>query len=344
MKQSIKNILATAAIARGKRRRTPVEELELRHRNDNVTGFNDSSYFAGISPDGFSFVTRQSFRTGKPNENWLKVDVPGDGVWGFENREMEEGPGFKQGALEWKCVVPGKVWQIAFKGMLQQEGNKEDITLDLKWEEVSPIVDFDKMGTNPGQVAGQVAKEKWSRDYFQRLGELRQVHYEQAGRITGIITWKGVSRQVNLTGVRDHSYGARQWEDWDRHLWYLGVLEDGRFFNFSMVRYIFVKDLQAGFLVDNSIRQTIDSIPLFDNMHWDVLMPKEVVFPVIEHKDGIEKLLQTNMKVFFPFVMDDVYYIRQAKAEFDYNGVRGMGIAEMGINMKKYDIEIGSTC
>ncbi len=344
MRQHIKNILATALINRGKKRRIPVEELEMRHHRNDVPGFNDSSYFAGLSPDGFSFVTRQSFRTGKPDENWLKVDVPGEGVWGFENRAMEEGAGFRQGALEWKCIKPGKTWKIYFKGAVKQAGEDRQIEMDLMWEAASQIVDFDRMATNPGHVALQVAREKWSRRYFKRLGELRQVHYEQAGSITGVIKWDGIAHQVDLRGVRDHSYGARQWEDWDRHFWYLGLLEDGRFFNFSMVRYDFVKDLQAGFIVGEKEQLTIDRLPYFDDLDWKEMLPKFLSLPVSEQKDLPEKTLRVNMKAFFPFVMDDIYYIRQAKAEFEYDGIPGLGIAEMGVNLNKYEIEISHTC
>lgn len=344
MIQSFKNLLATAMVARGKQRKLPVEALEVRHQNTDVPGFNDSSYFAGISNRGFSFVSRQSFREGRPNENWLKVDVPDEGVWGFENRFMEEGHGFKQGSLEWKCLEPGQTWAIFYIGLIQKDQLEEQVIIDLKWRATSPIVNFDKVGTNPGQVGKQIAREKWTREYFKRLGELQQVHYEQAGQITGTITWRGVEHKVELTGVRDHSYGARQWQDWDRHLWYLGVLEDGRFFNFSLVRYDFVKDLQAGFMVNNTVQQTIYSMPSFDEMQWGSLMPKEVFFPVVEQKGTYKKQLHVNMRSFFPFLMDDVYYIRQAKAEFIFDGIRGIGIAEMGINLNKYDIEISHTC
>ncbi len=343
MKQRIKNILATALITRGKGRHIPVEVLETRHQREGIPGFNDSSYFAGLSEQGFSFVARQSFRTDRPHENWLKVDVPGEGVWGFENRKMEEGTGFRQGTLEWKCESPGKIWKIYFKGLLEQDGKEREIELNLTWQATSPIVDFDKSGTNPGRVALQVAKEKWNRRFFRRLGELRQVHYEQAGKISGTITWNGKIHEVKLTGVRDHSYGARQWEDWDRHFWYLGVLEDGRFFNFSMIRYDFVKDLQAGFLVDSRGPQTIAGLPFFDDLEWDEILPREVSLPVAEHKTGPDKRLEVKMKTFFPFVMDEVYYIRQARADFVYDGIRGLGIAEMGVNIEKYGIEIGHT-
>jgi len=37
------------------------------------------------------------------------------------------------------------------------------------------------------------------------------------------------------------------------------------------------------------------------------------------------------------------YYLRQAEAEFEYDGVKGVGIAEMGVNLKNYDIDLDFT-
>jgi len=50
-----------------------------------------------------------------------------------------------------------------------------------------------------------------------------------------------------------------------------------------------------------------------------------------------------EMKHFLPFHMDKNYYLRQAKADFTYDGVKGVGIVEMGINLNKYDIDVRTT-
>ncbi len=72
-------------------------------------------------------------------------------------------------------------------------------------------------------------------------------------------------------------------------------------------------------------------------------MPKKLAFDVQEVKGGPVKNLSLNMLNFFPFHMDEVYYLRQAEAEFEYDGVKGVGIAEMGINLNKYDVDVKST-
>jgi hypothetical protein len=120
-------------------------------------------------------------------------------------------------------------------------------------------------------------------------------------------------------------------------------LEDGRFFNFSLISYNFVKNLQAAFIYEFDHYKTIYRIPDFMELPFDELMPKKISFDVLEEKHGIAKHLSINMLNFFPFTMDGVYYIRDAEAEFEYDGVKGIGIAEMGIDPNAYDIDIRST-
>jgi hypothetical protein len=344
MRQLFKNILAVYMTKRGKKREFTYEELEVKHVDTSKKAFNDSSYFAGISEEGFAFVTRQAFRVDKPNENWMMLSVPGEGVWGFENRDLPEGEGFKQGELEYLCVKPGEKWKIKFNGMLPRGKKEEAVKLDVNWTAAAPIVIFDKVGTTALQVGKQIAKEEWNKDYFRKLRELDQVHYEQAGKMTGSIEWKGKKHKLNFVGVRDHSWGVRNWEDWDKHFWLLGLLEDGRFFNFSLISYSFVKNLQAAFIYnDKQEYTTIYKIPNFEELNLKPMLPKKLSFKVQETKGGPFKEVNVDMNAIFPFFMDKDYYLRQAEAEFEYDGVKGVGIAEMGVNLKNYDIDLDST-
>ena len=79
MKQFLKNFRALRLVKSGKKKVLNVEELESKHQEAAIAHFNDSIYFAGLSDEGISFVTRMSFRNKKLNENWLKVHIPGEG-------------------------------------------------------------------------------------------------------------------------------------------------------------------------------------------------------------------------------------------------------------------------
>ena len=64
-------MLSVYMTSRGKKHEFTNEELDVKYANPKIPSFNDSSYFAGISKEGFSFVTWQSFSVDKPNENWM---------------------------------------------------------------------------------------------------------------------------------------------------------------------------------------------------------------------------------------------------------------------------------
>ncbi len=336
----MKLFLARQMVKRKRVRQLSVNELETLHLQPETPGFNDSSYFAGWEKEGFALVTRQAFRSDKPNENWLKLLIPGEGVWGFENLNLPAGEGFRQGTLAYECLVPGKQWILRYTGAVYQKKRKENIILDLTWTSTSAVIDFDKKGVNPEQTAREIARQPWNKTFFHKLQEIRKTHYEQAGKITGTITWGGRSFPVNMNGIRDHSFGKREWNHWQRHIWFLGILEDGRFFNISVIDYDFITGLKAGYLVNGEHTITFYKTHGLDEAGYTYPLPEALEFTLQERKDSPEILLKTKMIRFFPFVMDGVYYIRQSLAEFTYNGVRGMGIAEMGVNIKKYGMDI----
>ncbi len=336
MKKALKEFLAKRMVGRKRSRQPPVDELERLHLQPGTPGFNDSIYFAGWQQDGLAFVTRQAFRSDKPNENWLKVHLPEEGVWGFENLPLPAGKGFVQGPLRYHTITPGKAWELTYEGPVFREGKEERLRLEVRWEGIFPIIDFDREGALLDVTARRIAAEPWNREFFRKLRELHKVHYEQTGRVTGRVEFRGKEYRLEGEGVRDHSFGRRNWQDWERHIWFLGVLDDGRCFNVSIIDYAFIKDLQAGYLGTPRRIETLEKIATFGDLSLENPLPTQLDIPVTLHRGEKAQLLSTHMTAFFPFVMDGTYHIRQALAHFSFDGVHGMGIAEMGINLEKY--------
>ncbi len=256
---------------------------------------------------------------------------------------MPEGDGFVQGDLKWICTEPGKTWKLEYKGLISNGDQEENVKIDLTWKAISPIVNFDKIGTNPSRVGKQIAKEKWNTTYFKKLHEIKQVHYEQGGMIAGTIEWKGEKHSVDLKGIRDHSWGVRNWEDWDRHFWLLGILDDGSFFNISQISYSFVKNLIASFIFNGEKFTTIKEVSIFEDIDIKNLLPDELKFTVKKDMKSPAISVEIKMLELFPFIMDDIYYIREAKAEFTFDGKKGIGVAELGVNLKNHDVDVSTT-
>jgi len=335
MKQFLKNFRALRLVKSGSSKTLTLEELESRHKETTISHFNDSIYFAGISEEGMTFVTRMSFRNKKLNENWLKIHIPGEGVWGFENRGMIEGEDFEQGKLKYVCEKPGKIWRITFEGPVFQGKKYYQISLDLKWKSSSVLVNFEDNGVSSDQLAFQVAKQEWNWWFTKQLKALFRGHYEQAGEIKGTITWKRKKYKVQMNAIRYHSFGRNNWKEWERHFWFSGMLEDGRFIHSGIVDYDIVGDLKSGFSSGKETITTFVKTPGFAQLIFSKKSSSDLSFQVKESAGEGEKSVQINMLEFFPFTMDEVYSIRQAKASFEYDGVKGFGIVEMGLKVKK---------
>ncbi len=314
-------------------------DLESMHPNPFIRNYNESIYFACLGHDSVSVIARLSFRTGKYNENWLMVHMPGQGTWGFEDRELIQGRGFKQGTLQFQCVEPGSLWRIQYGGSVDKEDDEQDISLDIQWTASSPIADFSEIGTFPKRLAEQIASESWTLEFFHRLKNLSAVHYEQGGTITGKILFNGEQIDLHGVGIRDHSYGMRDWADFKRHFWCVGVLEDGRFFNFSIADYHFISDLKASFIVDGDSFITPFYSPGFAdlNLGSDPL-PMELEFYVTPEQDSEPILFKVHMDELFHFRMDrGKYLIREARSSCSYGDTKGICIVEMGVDPKSHE-------
>ncbi len=316
-------------------------DLESMHPNPFVPDHNESIYFACLGHDHVSLISRMAFRTGKHNENWLMVHVPGEGTWGFEDRVLLQGKGFKQGQLEFKCVEPGKNWRLTYDGTVTKDQAREHVSVDVQWIATTPIADFSKVGTFPGRLAELIGEQAWSLEFFRRLKNLSAVHYEQGGRVEGKITFKGRQIPIVGAGLRDHSYGVRNWSDFRRHLWCVGMLEDGRFFNFSMADYYFLSGLKASFMLSEGVYLTPHEAPGFDDLKLGSdPLPGHMEFFVIPKPGDAPVRFSVDMEEFFYFHMDKGdYLIREARSSCNYGGTKGVCIAEMGIDPKSHEID-----
>jgi len=331
MKQFLKNFRALRFVKSARSKAVSIEEMETKHQQPTITDFSDSIYFSGISTEGITFVTRMSFRNKKLNENWLKIHIPGEGVWGFENRGMIEGEGFEQGKLKYICEKPRKVWRIIFEGPVFQGKKYYQISIDLKWKSALANVNFEDNGVSPDQLAFQIAKQEWNWWFIKHLKALKREHYEQVGEIKGIITWKRKKHKVQMKAIRYHSFGKHNWKDLERYFWFTGLLEDGRMFHCGVVDYNIVSELKSGFIAAKEKVTSLVKTPSFNALNFSDDQPPELSFDIVEQAGMAEKNVQIEMLEFFPFTMDEIYSIRQAKAAFEYDGIKGIGIVEMGL-------------
>ncbi|MEO1435782.1 MAG: hypothetical protein AAFV80_09625 [Bacteroidota bacterium] len=333
----LKKWLATRMIAKSRKQPAlPIETLETKQHNPDLEHFNDSSYFFGRHEDGSFMVVRQSFRTSKPTEHWLNLRIPEKGTFILYESPGPEGDGFQQGSLKFTCVEINKKWHVAYDGhMTDDKGESRQVKIDLNFEALHPMVDFSRI-SSPETTGALIAKEKWSKEFFAKVKEIRKQHIEQGGYLTGTITIDGEVLSVNWRSIRDHSFGVRSWAKWGRHMWLGGVLDDGRVFNVSAINYDFLGTLSAGFLTDKSGGfSPVKVTKTFDDFATDPLIPNRFNFDMTT-EDGKTHQIEVNIPDNFDFVMDGAYRIFEGAGVYKLDGIAGLGISEFGFNISKY--------
>ena len=90
-------------------------------------------------------------------------------------------------------------WSLSFEGKMRNEksGSVHDVKISGTYTSELPYFDFDSE-MEAWTVARAMAREPWSRDYFDRLKAAHQNHYEQFGDVRGVIEVDGEQHQLDV--------------------------------------------------------------------------------------------------------------------------------------------------
>lgn len=324
----LKRALAQLLVRSRRRHRASPSSLETLHVEPETPYFNDSVYLYGRAPDGLAIATRLSVRTDAPCEVWTSVRLPGQPIAELPEPHYPRGEGWAAGGTAWEVLEPGQRLRVRFEGPLVQAGETVDAALDVTFRGTSPLVDFSD-GVTPTMTARALARERWSRRFFEQLGEIRTVHYEQVGVLEGTVRLGDHEQAVSLRSVRDHSFGRRQWTTWRRHIWFSGVGDSGEAFTLAQVRYDFVGPLTAGFWIDGGPSTLIDSTAM-DDLAPPGVIPDEFAFFAVDER-GKRHEVSVEVEAVFPFDLDHgAYAIHEAIVRLEIDGVPAVGICEFG--------------
>ncbi|XP_037093656.1 uncharacterized protein LOC119113449 [Pollicipes pollicipes] len=133
------------------------------------------------------------------------------------------------GGFSFRRMEPMRRWKLDFTGQMRvsESGALVDVTLDLTYTSDLAHFDFDT-DMAPLAVARAMAREPWSREFFARLRDAHQTHYEQIGTTEGTVTVDGRPHALRVTGMRDHSYArCRDWTRLHRYGLHTLIVEDG---------------------------------------------------------------------------------------------------------------------
>jgi len=353
LKRYIKERIIVAGILK-KRREQPLDIEEYERFTlpaDAGPLMNNSYYFGGSSTDGESLIFRCAFRS-HLSELFIMYTKNGRLLVSPEQQFTPDGCPVKV-----ECMEPGRLWHMTFVGDLRDESTGEILPsgFDITFTARLPI--FDSMHhSDPRTMARGFAAEKWNRKFFAeamssdmgmsssldrgdaeavkaRQKQQEQHHCEQAGHFDGTITIAGETSVINLHATRDHSYGKRDWNYMNDHIWLMPITEKGETLNLQLVNYPPVKRIFLGYSNIGSDRNwSMKDYKILEYDHNDGL-GSDVIVLDCRFNDGRKYRVRAERKcnILTPFDGGN-FYFQEGIADYDINGIKARGTIEYGFN------------
>ncbi|KAF8372220.1 hypothetical protein PRIPAC_78649 [Pristionchus pacificus] len=241
-----------------------IENLESKHTFPaDKESPAEAVFFDASNKDGYYFTIGTAQRKDNIINLFSLLRIPGKGTFMAPEMLWNTNVESTTSSTEWatksgwrvKNIEPMKKWSISYDGnMVRATGRRvfttvgpeseenlkgmEQIpaTIDFTWTNFGDHYDFDR-SISPTAIAHSLAKERWSRELFQKLKDSHQAHYEQFGFIEGSFTIGGEKTEnVRMTSMRDHTITAyRNWSDLRRYIMMIYHLDDGTCIHTSLI-------------------------------------------------------------------------------------------------------------
>ena len=278
---------------------------------------NNSYYFSAHDAE-MSFFARLGRRV-NAEETWFALYAGGK-LYSLR-QEL-----FPQGQSPVIVCKKQDSWTVEFKGPLN---DKDEIEFIATFTGNQAPLNFGSDMPAVRKATG-IANEKWNKAFFSELKTIDgQCHYEQEGVLHGQFTLNGEHRDFSLPCVRDHSFGKRDWNFMNNHLWLMAVSEEQQF-NYSFVSYPAMSVLEMGNYRDRNgqhfwLESNLD-------LAQTVKVPGRLSFSV-KMDDGrtIPVEAEVLAGVCYHF-QDGEYILHENIAEYSIDGKKSRGILETGYN------------
>ena len=178
--------------------------------------WSDSFYFGG----GDAETTLYTRIGRRPNEDAVEGAL---GIWAPDGRfvlgfgRTPDRAKLAAGPVAYECALPFELWRLEITGRGRAYARAEDLALAPdRYEEVS--------------LGGELRFAAWTGPVSFRSGLTGSVaarHYEQPGSLFGTIEIGDASIPVAGRGMRDHSWGVRDWQAVPYWRWF-GIVVDPR--------------------------------------------------------------------------------------------------------------------
>lgn len=296
---------------------------------------NNSWFFGGDAPDGTSLKLRLGLRNNGEAEVFL-IWIGSDGRYLATEKQL-----YKQSEcpLRVKNVIPGRDWDVCFDGEATDmaNGRKHHIVLNFSYIARLPI--FHPM--HDGSILGMaqaLSGEKWNRKFFKSLAgdtglgseerEIRQVHYEQTGRMSGSIKIDGECIPFSLPGIRDRAFGKRDWNYMDCHVWLVATTSLGEVCNFSIVSYPHAKRFFCGYTdIDSDRNSSLLDYKIISYDHCGGKGPERMVVDCSFTNGKCYRITADRTHDLLTPFDGGNFYFHEAVGDYTFEEIAALGVA-----------------
>jgi len=223
-----------AAIARWAVRHRSAAEIwprpqdEAPHPWDGRRHFAEDYTLAAVQP-GLALVARIEWLPGRETHRvWLTILTP-TAVYALPGTGQAllrgDGDHWRAGGLTFDCIEPLRTWTLRYRGRLEvrdPDGRRRGpLREDVPAEDLEVGVDlsFDSQlpafvpgsDDDPDLVSRQVGAADWDARLLKQLRRDRLRSYVQTGEVHGALALGSQLRTFGGAGLRQHSWGVRDW-------------------------------------------------------------------------------------------------------------------------------------
>ena len=280
----------------------------------------NNSYYFSAHDENMSFFARLGKRV-NVDETWFALYLEGK-IYSLKQEF------FPNGGSPVLVEKIGENWTVSYQGKLNEN---DEINFHATFIANQKPIDFTSNMPAERMAIG-IANEKWNKAFFEQLQNVSgQCHYEQEGVLEGQLTLNGKTMDFHLPCVRDHSFGKRDWNYMNNHLWLMAV-SPSRQFNYSLVSYPVMSVLEVGNYRDETGMHYLMQADLDFQQINQGTVPHELSFQVqLDNSQRIHVTAKKLAGVTYHF-QEGQYVLHENIAEFLIDGNVCHGILEIGFN------------
>lgn len=301
----------------------------------------NSYYFSAHHAEGESLFIRKAVRGNQTAEVWFcyhtKEATYVNTIQTFSSLDTSVDVTLIEVGKKWKFSFHGEVSKTKIDAFKVAHLTDEVIRIYVEgiFDATTEIFDF-VTHLKPSLTAEAFAKEKWDHVWKERMKLNQQAHYEQQGIMSATINLNGQSKAFTSIAMRDHSFGRRDWNYMERHIWLMTLLNESTSVNYNLVKYPHVQNLKTGYYDKNNIVTQIAKGTTMQKMPTLSEMPFDFYYHIELDEQPKHLDIHTITEVIVPFVMQDGdYTVYETIACFQVNDEKGRGIAEFGFSKDK---------